>query len=136
MPYMYIAFIATQNDKMQQAIEAFEDIINDMPVSEPAFDIAKKAILSRLRTYRVTGDGVLWDYRSTRELGLTEPTEKLMFEKIQTMTLDDVIATQQQWVKGRTYDFAILGRTKDLDINYLKTLGDVEYVSSEEMFGY
>ena len=42
MPYMYIAFIATQNDKMQQAIEAFEDIINDMPVSEPAFDIAKK----------------------------------------------------------------------------------------------
>ena len=52
------------------------------------------------------------------------------------MTLDDVIATQQQWVKGRTYDFAILGRTKDLDINYLKTLGDVEYVSSEEMFGY
>ena len=107
-----------------------------MPVSQPAFDIAKKAILSRLRTYRVTGDGVLWDYRSTRELGLTEPTEKLMFEKIQTMTLDDVIATQQQWVKGRTYDFAILGRTKDLDINYLKTLGDVEYVSSEEMFGY
>lgn len=136
MPYMYIAFIATQNDKMQQAIEAFEDIINDMPVSEPAFDIAKKAILSRLRTYRVTGDGVLWDYRSARELGLTEPTEKLMFEKIQTMTLDDVIATQQQWVKDRTYDFAILGRTKDLDINYLKTLGDVEYVSSEEMFGY
>ena len=70
MPYMYIAFIATQNDKMQQAIEAFEDIINNMPVSQPAFDIAKKAIISRIRTYRVTGDGVLWSYRSARELGL------------------------------------------------------------------
>ena len=134
--YTYIAFIATQNDKMQQAIEAFEEIINDMPVSQPGFDIAKKAVISRLRTYRVTGDGVLWDYRRSRELGLTEPMEKIMFEKIQNMTLDDVIATQQKWVKGRTYDFAILGRTKDLDINYLKTLGDVERVSSEDMFGY
>jgi len=136
MPYMYIAFIATQNDKMQQAIEAFEDIINNMPVSQPAFDIAKKAIISRIRTYRVTGDGVLWSYRSARELGLNEPRDKQIFEVIQNLTLDDVAATQQQWVKDRTYDFAILGRTKDLDIKYLKTLGDVEYVSSEEMFGY
>ena len=136
MPYMYIAFIATQNDKMQQAIEAFEDIINNMPVSQPAFDIAKKAIISRIRTYRVTGDGVLWSYRSARELGLDEPRDKQIFEVIQNLTLDDVAATQQQWVKDRTYDFAILGRTKDLDIKYLKTLGDVEYVSSEEMFGY
>ena len=59
-----------------------------------------------------------------------------MFETIQNLTIDDVIATQQQWVKGRTYDYAILGRTKDLDTGYLKTLGEIEYVSSEDMFGY
>lgn len=135
-PYMYIAFIATQNDKMQLAIETFEDIINDMPVSQPAFDIAKKAVISRLRTSRTTRDAVLWSYRSSRDLGLNEPRQKQMFEKIQGMTLDDVIATQQKWVKGRTYDYAILGRTKDLDTDYLKTLGEIEYVSSEDMFGY
>lgn len=135
-PHMYIAFIATQNDKMQLAIETFEDIINDMPVSQPAFDIAKKAIISRLRTSRTTRDAVLWSYRSSRDLGLNEPRQKQMFEKIQGMTLDDVIATQQKWVKGRTYDYAILGRTKDLDTDYLKTLGEIEYVSSEDMFGY
>lgn len=134
--YMYIAFIATQNDKMQQAIETFEDIINDMPVSQPAFDIAKKAVLSRIRTSRITGDGILWSYRATRELGLDEPLQRHMFETIQNLTIDDVIATQQQWVKGRTYDYAILGRTKDLDTGYLKTLGEIEYVSSEDMFGY
>ena len=134
--YMYIAFIATQNDKMQQAIETFEDIINDMPVSQPAFDIAKKAVLSRIRTSRITGDGILWSYRAARELGLDESLQRHMFETIQNLTIDDVIATQQQWVKGRTYDYAILGRTKDLDTGYLKTLGEIEYVSSEDMFGY
>lgn len=134
--YMYIAFIATQNDKMQQAIETFEDIINDMPVSQPAFDIAKKAVLSRIRTSRITGDGILWNYRATRELGLDEPLQRHMFETIRDLTIEDVIATQQQWVKDRTYDYAILGRTKDLDTDYLKTLGEIEYVSSEDMFGY
>ena len=29
-----MAFIATQNDKMQMAIEAFDEIINNMPESE------------------------------------------------------------------------------------------------------
>ncbi|MCF0173804.1 MAG: insulinase family protein, partial [Bacteroidales bacterium] len=45
--YAFSAFIATQNDKMQQAIEAFDDIINNMPESEAAFKIAKEGLISR-----------------------------------------------------------------------------------------
>ncbi len=135
-PYYYYAYIATQNDKMRQAIEAFDEIINDMPLSDRAFDIAKQAITARLKTERVTGIGVLWDYRYARDLGLDEPLEKQLYAKLQGMTLDDVAATQERWVKGRSYDYAILGRVSDLDTDYLKTLGDVEVVTLEEIFGY
>ena len=131
-----MAFIATQNDKMRQAIEAFDGIINDMPVSQPAFDIAKQAIIARLCSSRTVGDAVLWDYRAARELGLDEPIEKMLYDKVQGLTLDDVISTQEQWVKGRTYDYAVLGRIDDLDTDYLKTLGDVEVLSLEDIFGY
>ena len=48
--YSYYAFIATQNDKMQMAIEAFDEIINNMPESETAFKIAKEGLISRLPT--------------------------------------------------------------------------------------
>ncbi len=44
MKYGYMAFIATQNDKMQTAIEAFDEIINQMPESEAAFKIAKEGV--------------------------------------------------------------------------------------------
>ena len=134
--YNYIAFIATQNDKMRQAIEAFDGIINDMPVSQPAFDVAKSAIITRLCSSRLTGDAVLWNYRAMRELGLDEPIEKMLYDKVQGLTLDDVISTQEQWVKGRTYDYAVLGRIDDLDTDYLETLGDVEVLSLEDIFGY
>lgn len=79
--YSYIAFIATQNDKMQTAIEAFDEIINQMPESEAAFQIAKEAILTRLRTQRTTGAHVLNSYLSLRRLGLTEDRDRQIFER-------------------------------------------------------
>ena len=134
--YMYYAFIATQNDKMQTAIEAFDEIINDMPESENAFNIAKEALVSRIRTERISGRGVLSSYISDRELGITEPRSKQIFEVAQTLTFDDVKATQQKWVKDRTYAYGILGDLKDLDTDYLKTLGPVQVLTLEEIFGY
>ena len=134
--YMYYAFIATQNDKMQTAIEAFDEIINDMPQSEAAFDIAKEALLSRIRTQRVTGRGVISSYLNDRELGITEPRSRQIFEVAQTLTIDDIKATQEKWVKDRTYVYGILGDIKDLDTDYLKTLGPVQILTLEEIFGY
>ena len=134
--YMYYAFIATQNDKMKTAIEAFDEIINDMPESENAFNIAKEALVSRIRTERISGRGVLSSYISDRELGITEPRSKQIFEVAQTLTLDDVKATQQNWVKDRTYVYGILGDIKDLDTAYLQTLGPVQVLTLEEIFGY
>ena len=136
IPYTFMAYIATQNDKMQQAIEAFDEIINQMPESETAFEIAKKAILERLRTERIVKDDVLWAYIDALDMGVMEDRNKAAFEAIQTMTLADVKAAQEKWVKGRTYVYGILGDIKDLDLNYLKTLGPIRTVSQEELFGY
>ena len=134
--YVYFAFIATQNDKMKTAIEAFDEIINDMPESQAAFDVAKDALVSRMRTNRVTGIGVLNKYLTDRELGLTEPREKQVYEMVQNLTLEDVKATQNKWVEDRTYAYGILGDIKDLDTKYLRTLGPVQVLSLEEIFGY
>ncbi len=134
--YTYQAFIATQNDKMQQAIEAFDEIINEMPQSEAAFAVAKESMTSRLRTNRRVGYGVLNTYLNCQEFGLTEPQDRAIYEGIRDMTLEDVVATQQKWVKDRPYTYMILGDIKDLDTKYLETLGPVKVVTLEEIFGY
>ena len=134
--YSFMAFIATQNDKMRQAIEAFDEIINNMPESEASFAVAKEALLGRLRTQRLTGIDVLNSYYTCRRLGLSEPTTKAIYEKAQNATMADVVAAQQKWVKDRHYTYAILGDIKDLDTKFLATLGPVLVVSLEEIFGY
>ena len=134
--YKYYAFIATQNDKMKAAIQAFDEIINDMPESEAAFNIAKEALISTLRTQRITGRSILNSYLNTRELGLAEHRSKRMHEVLQTLTLEDVKEIQKKMVEGRTYHYGILGDIKDLDTGYLRTLGPVKTVTLEEIFGY
>ncbi len=134
--YYYMAFIATQNDKMKQAIEAFDEIINNLPESEAAFSIAKESLITGIRTSRTVGVSVLESYINCRDLGISEPLDREIFEKVQNMTLEDVKKVQAEWVKDRSYTYAILGDIKDLDVKYLRTLGPVRKVSLEEIFGY
>ena len=135
-PAYYWTYIATQNDKMIDALNAFDEIINHMPVSEQAFHIAKEALIGRLRTERITREGVLSYYLEQEDLGLTEDTRRQLYEAVQTMTLDDVVAYQQTNVKDRKYITCILGREEDLDMKSLENWGKIVRLSQTDIFGY
>ncbi|MCD7930949.1 MAG: insulinase family protein [Tannerellaceae bacterium] len=134
--YYLTTFIATQNDKMKDAIGAFHEILDDMPESEQAFAIAKESLITDIRTARVLGAEILWNYMNAEEFGYTEDPRKEQFEKIPGMTLNEAKAFQQEYVKGKSKTYAILGDTKDLDQEYLRTLGPVKILTQEQIFGY
>lgn len=134
--YNFMATIATQNDKMALAIDAFDEIINNMPESEAAFNIAKNALLARLRTERTIKDAVLWSYLRNEYLGVDYDRNKAIYEAVQNMTLEDVKAAQQKWTKDRVYHYGILGRSKDLDMKKLNSMGEVTKLTQEEIFGF
>ena len=52
------------------------------------------------------------------------------------MTLDDVKAFQEKWIKGRSYAYGLLGRESDFDMDYVRSLGPVTNLTLEEIFGY
>ncbi|MDH6535591.1 insulinase family protein [Parabacteroides sp. 52] len=135
-PYIYRTFIATQNDKMIDAMKAFDDIINNMPESEKAFNLAKDGLITRMRTERVTKSNILWSYLYAQDMGRTDDGRKRLYEEAQTMTLADVKAFQEKWVKGRTYTYCVLGDEKELDLKALSEYGPIKKLSKEDIFGY
>ncbi len=135
-PYTFVTMIATQNDKLPDAIAAFNEIINDMPQSEAAFSLARNGMENNLRTSRTIKDQVAWLQISLEDLGLSEPLNKKMFETIPNMTLADVVDFQQKYVKDRKYNYMILGRVEDLDMDLLNSLGKVVILTPEQIFGY
>ncbi|MCQ2158489.1 MAG: insulinase family protein [Bacteroidales bacterium] len=133
---LFRQFIQTQNDKLVDALTAFGEITNNIPESDKAFAIAKESIISNLRTQRTVKEMVLWYYLAYEKLGLESDLNKAIYEKVQGLTLEDVLKFQQENIKDRDYTIAILGRSSDFDINGLSKFGTVKKVTTEEIFGY
>ncbi|MBO4984648.1 MAG: insulinase family protein [Bacteroides sp.] len=134
--YTFRTQIATQNDKMIDAITTFNDIINNMPESEAAFKLAKEGMIARLRTERITKSDIIWSYINAQRLEQNVDSRIRLYNDVQQMTLQDVLNYQQKWVKGRTYHYAILGDKKELDMAALKKIGRVIELKTEDIFGY
>ena len=136
LPYYYTTMIATQNDKMGDAITAFNEIINDMPESQEAFNLAKESLDACLRTERIIKDDIAWAYINAQDMGENHDTRREVFETLPTLTLDDVVKFQKDNVNGRTYYYCVLGDIEDLDMDVLKKLGKVVVLTPEQIFGY
>jgi predicted Zn-dependent peptidase len=121
---------------MMDAIKAFLEILNDMPESQKAFDIAKEHMITNMRTKRILRESVLWRYLYDTEFGYTTDSRKFIFDQVQNMTLEDVKAFQEKYVKERPYTYCILGDSKDLDLKSLEKIGKIKRVTKEEIFGY
>mgnify|MGYP002445261924 CR=1 FL=1 len=134
--YGYVSLIATQNDKVIDAVNTFNDIIEDMPESEAAFDIAKNSLLTRLRTQRILKSDVIWQYIDAQDHGLDVDSRISLYDYVQSATLADVVKFQNEWVKGRTFEYCILGDKKSIDMQALKQFGTVHELQTKDIFGY
>jgi predicted Zn-dependent peptidase len=135
-PYYVYAHITSQADKLKDASVAFSEILNDMPCSENSFTLAKEGLLAKLRTERTIHSAVLWSYVNAQDMGRTEDLRARIYRDVQGMTLQDVINFHDQFVKGRTYYYCILGDAARLDLDAVHQLGPVTTVTPEQIFGY
>ncbi len=109
-PYNYMLQIATQNDKLGDALTAFDEIINTLPKSESAFELAKLGLESRLRTERILNDEIAFTYINNKDKGLDHDLRKDIYEALPTATLDKIVDFQKANVAGRTYYYGIHGQ--------------------------
>lgn len=134
-PHYLQAYVGTQVDKLPDAIPAMMEIIENMPVSEEQINNARQSIIKKIETDRITKSSIYWDYKSTQRRGFDYDLRKDMYQFMQKVTPEELIAFQQEAVKGRNYTFLVLGSKESVDLEYLKTLGPVTELTLNEVFG-
>ena len=128
--------IQSQNDKLKECIDVFDDIVNNMPESQTSFDVAKKGVLTQLSTERVNGTGYFDTYFDAKDLGIDYDKRKKIYEQVQNVTLKDIVDFQQKNVKGLHYRSVFAGDPKGLSSEELQRLGNVKTLTAHEVFGY
>jgi len=134
--YFNMTHIGTQNDKLTDALEAFTDLMDNMPVSELNFNLAKESLIAQFRTNRTRKMSVINNYLRYEEMGLKTPQGRANYNAIQKMTLDDVVNFNKTYIKGQKRVVVVLGNKNEVDLKGLEKYGKVTTLSLDEIFGY
>jgi predicted Zn-dependent peptidase len=130
------SFIGTQNDKLGEAMEGMNNLLNDMPLSESSFHAARESIIERINTERVTRTGILFNYESARRMGRDYDIREVIYNEVPKLTFDDIQQFQQEYVKDQNYAILVIGKKDELDIETLESYGKVHYLTLKDVFGY
>ncbi len=128
--------IITQNDKMMDCINHFNEIMNELPASETAFNIAKEALTKQLASARTTKSDIIYRWYSMKELGLDFDLNKKIYEDLQKVTLQDMVNFEKKNMADKAFRYIILGDEKALDMEALGKIGPIRRLTTEEVFGY
>ncbi len=134
--YLSLSYIATQYDKMHDAISGFIDLMNNMPESEESFQLAKDGIIQNMRTQRTTKSKILFSYLTAKDKGIDYDINEKIFNTVQTLSFDDIKKFQQEHLTNLNYTILVLGDLKEIDKKMLKEFGKVKTLKAKKVFGY
>ena len=135
-PEYAFTYIISQNDKMMDCIHTFNSILDTIPQSDKAFDLAKQALLKRLATARTTKANILDAYLSAKNRGIDYDINRKIYETVPSLTMEDIVKFEQETMANKPYRYLILGNEKELDMKSLEKIGPIKRLSTEEIFGY
>ncbi|MCS7073923.1 MAG: insulinase family protein, partial [Bacteroidia bacterium] len=112
------------------------ELLSRMPAEEKNFALAKDAIKNSLSSERIIRDEILWSYDKMLRLGYDYDNRKDIFGKISSIKLSDIEAFSKNYVQGKPHILLVMGDQTKLDMQVLKSYGEVKMVTMEEILGY
>ncbi len=135
-PHYTYAFVGTQGDKMKDAIKAMSDLMDNMPVADAQIDAARNAVLKKIETERITKSNVFWNYERAKKKGLDYDIRKDVYNKVKSMSSDELETFFKENISGNNYNIMIMSSKEALDMDFIKSLGEYEELSLEDLFGF
>lgn len=131
-----INYVGTQGDKTMSAITLVDSLLNDMPIIEKNFDIAKQNLINDINneypSFRVMGNVIA----SSRRSGYTVDSDTGMADRYKAATMDDL----RQYYKNNIQNNAshrvlgIIGNKKKLNLKELQKYGQVVFLKENDLF--
>ncbi len=131
-----IAYVGTQADKMNDAITAMNELLNNMPDNPESFNQAKQSIISSIEAERINKTDVFFTYLSALDQGITVDSREAIYNAIKTIEYKDVKAFQEKNVKGQKWLISVVGSKDKIKMDDLKKYGELHILTLEEIFGY
>ncbi len=134
--YYITSYIGTQSDKLGEALDGFNVLLNVLPESEISFNSAKEGIIKQIQSERILRFDIIKNYLNNLKYGLDYDIREVVYNKIPTMTLSDIKEFHNQYYQNNKYTYLVIGDKSKLDFELLSKYGKLTELTLEEIFGY
>lgn len=129
------AYMGVQTDKLGDAVAAMQELMSSMPRAQVQFDGARDAAMKKIETDRITKSAVFWRYESLKRRGLNHDVRKDNYENLKTLTIDQLDEFFKANIADKTYTYLVIGKKEDVNFDVLRSLGEVQELTLEDVFG-
>jgi len=134
--YNMIAYVGSQADKMTDAVNGMNELLNVLPQNDKSFDGAKTNVLNNLETTRVTKDAVFFYYFADKKLGYDYDSRIDLYKELKPIDFATIKAFHEQKVANKAYTYAIVASDKKVKMEDMQKFGAVTTLTLEQLFGY
>ncbi len=134
--YSMLAYVGSQADKMNDALAAMNDLLKQLPKTEKVLDAARENIRKNLASERITQDEIVFNYLATQRLGLNTDYRKDIYEKVKSLTFDDIKKFHSEYISGQNFTYCVVASRDKINLDDLKKIGEVKELTLDEIFGY
>ena len=131
---LVLGAIGTQTDKTVDALQAFIDLIDNMPSSSERFEESVNSLLNRYRTSKLNFREVIGAVRSWERLGFETDPRRARYQQLQNASMEDLLEFQEQHVKNRAKLISIVGDLSIIDVEELEQFGTVQEIQVDQLF--
>ena len=129
-----VGVIGSQADKTVEAVKAFIDLLDNLPVSEERFATTREALINRYRTGKIGFRGIAGAVQAWEKLGLVGDPRIDQYKSIQAGSLPNLLAFHQEIITGQPKIISVVGDGAKIGLDKLGEIAPVRTVTVEELF--
>jgi predicted Zn-dependent peptidase len=126
--------IGCQADKTPEAVEAFLDLFENLPVSPERFAETRNSVINRYRTGKLGFREILAAVRSWERLEVPIDPRQERFQKVQGTGMEQVLQFHREHLKGRPRLISIVGDKNKFDLDRIKKSGLISELELKDLF--
>ena len=131
-----LAIVLCQADKTPEAVETFVNLIDNLPISEERFVLAKEAIINRYKTAKVGFREVIDTVRTWEHQGLVVDPRVKRYQKILQSDIGLLQDFHLSNVANRKKLVSIVGEKSKIDMEALAKHGKITEISLDQIFAF
>jgi len=134
--YNMVAYVGSQADKMTDAVNGMNELLNVLPQSDKSFDNAKSNVINNLETTRITKDGVFYAYFADKKLGYDYDSRIDLYKEIKPIDFASIKGFHNQKIANKPYTYLIVASDKKVKLEDMQKFGAVTTLTLAQLFGY